>query len=546
MNDPSSPQPHIHLHDIQREERTFLMRTWCQQLLSIIEGGEPLDDLARSALLTARTYVNAPTADRIDALLGKHEPESNADAAQGDGLFSEDNPLFGVAADDPPDDLFGTEDRPSSPTAYGRATSQQSPKSPKYSSSLSEGDDIEELPIFTPSVKSPNEDTPGFIPTQGDRKESTIGKREKLQKGENTGVVSGEEAPGETDIWDVEEEEAEMTEVRPIDDDASLFLVDTPPGQSEQPLITENSSSDVESNALFPIEEELSLHDLEKQEAANATDRPKSEQRRPLYNSDPSANLQERRKREKERFSQQKKTSIEAEGKQITAANSSVDERLSLLTHIITLDHLEKSLGLKVIPEDRLRIEQQFMKKLHDPAICSLMDQAKERDISLVVVPRIQRAFFDDKLIQITGANLLRLYAQFFEDIQQVSLKMRAETHFLQETPQMGWGLTTAEVLTESHNTNYTQQETVLKLHAYSHKSNEMRVRRRTLIEALFDLLAVKIVTGKQLLHTTADLTGSKIGRVNLAVINYGESGIRISDINRQQAHPQLGVCPTW
>ena len=73
-----------------------------------------------------------------------------------------------------------------------------------------------------------------------------------------------------------------------------------------------------------------------------------------------------------------------------------------------------------------------------------------------------------------------------------------------------------------------------------------MRVRRRTLIEALFDLLAVKIVTGKQLLHTTADLTESKMGRINLAVINYGESGIRISDINRQQAHPQLGVCPTW
>ena len=228
------------------------------------------------------------------------------------------------------------------------------------------------------------------------------------------------------------------------------------------------------------------------------------------------------------------------------ATNSSVDERLSLLTHLITLDHLEKNLGLQIIPEDRLHIERQFIKKMYDPAICSLMDQAKERDISLVMVPRIQRAIFDGKLIQITGANLLNLYPHFFEDIQQIAIKMRAETHFLQETPQMGWGLTTAEVLIESHNTNYPQQEIVLKQHAHSHKSNEMRVRRRTLIEALFDLLAVKIVTGKQLLHTTADLTASKMGRINLAVINYGEGGIRISDINRQQAHPQLGVCPTW
>ncbi len=443
---------------------------------------------------------------------------------------------------------------PSSPTAYGRATSQQSPKSPKYSSSLSEGDAIEKLPIFTPSVKSPSEDTPGFTPTQVNRKESTISKREKLQKGENTGVVSGEETPGETDIWDVEEEEAKTTEIRSIDDDASLFLVDTPPGQSEQPLVTENLSSDIENNALFPIEEELSLHDLEKQETATATDGTKSEQRRPLCNSDPSANHQERRKRGKERFTQQKKerggqqkdSFTEAEGGQIMATNSSVDERLSLLTHLITLDHLEKNLGLQIIPEDRLHIEQQFVDKLHDPAICSLMDQAKERDISLVMVPRIQRAIFDGRLLQITGANLLHLYAHFFEDIQQIAIKMRAETHFLQETPQMGWGLTTAEVLLESRNTNYPQQEIVLKQHASSRKSNEMRVRRRTLIEALFDILTVKIVTGKQLLHTTADLTGSKMGRINLAVINYGESGIRISDINRQQAHPQLGVCPTW
>tara|TARA_B100000575_G_scaffold137347_1_gene109567 strand:- start:35 stop:559 length:525 start_codon:yes stop_codon:yes gene_type:complete len=174
------------------------------------------------------------------------------------------------------------------------------------------------------------------------------------------------------------------------------------------------------------------------------------------------------------------------------------------------------------------------------------MNQAKEKGFSLVMVPRIQRAFFDGKLLHITGTNLLRLYPQFFENIEQIALKMRAETHFLQETPQMGWGLTTAEVLTESHNTNYFQQKQVLKQHAQSHKLNEMRVRRRTLIEALFDLLAVKIVTGKQLLYTTADLTESKMGRINMAVINYSESGIRIGDINSQQTHPQLGVCPTW
>ena len=507
MNDASSPQPHIRLHDIQRKEKKFLMRVWCQQLLTLLEGSDPLDDLARRALLIARAHVDAPIADRIDALLEEHEPISSEDAAQEDDLFSEDNSLFEVATDDPSDKLFGTEVPAPSLTSSGRALSRQSPKSPKSCSSFPERDTMKEIPEFTPSVETPKEETPRFIPEQGDRKEKTIDEKEKQQEKKKTGGISG----NDMDLWIVEKEEdgirEETTETLSADDKDLLSPVDTPPLQT---INTENSSSDLEHDALFPVEQQLSLQYFEEQEE------------------------------------QKKEDPAEAKSEQETVVNSLDEKRLSLLPHLIRLDHLEKNLGLQIIPEDRLRLEQQLIKKLRDPAICYLMDRAKENGLSLVMVPRIQRAIFDGKLLQISGTNLLRLYPRFFENIQQIALRMRAEMHFIQETPQMGWGLTTAEVLTESYNTNYLQQEQLLKQHAQSHKSNEMRVRRRTLIEALFDLLAVKIVTGKQLLHTTADLTESKMGRINLAVINYGESGIRISDINSQQTHPQLGVCPNW
>ena len=511
MNDASSPQPHIRLHDIQREEKKFLMRVWCQQLLTLLEGSESLDNLAKRALLTARAHVDAPMADRIDALLVDHEPISDEDAAQEDILFSGDSSLFGVATDDLSDNLFETESPAPSPTFSGRVLSQQSPKSPKSCSSFSEENSTEEIPGFTPSVESPKEETPRSIQTQGDRKEKTIDEGEKQQKKKKTSGTSSGEPPGKTDLWVFEEEEDDSgektTEALSAGDENLLSPVDTPPLQT---LNTENSSSDLENDALFPVEQELSLQYLEEQEG------------------------------------RQKEAPAEAKSEQETTVNSLDEKRLSLLPHLIRLDQLEKHLGLQIIPEDRLLLEQQLIKKMRDPAICHLMNHAKEKSFSLVMVPRIQRAFFDGKILHITGTNLLRLYPKFFENIQQTALKMSAETHFLQETPQMGWGLTTAEVLTESHNTNYFQQEQVLKRHAQSHKSNEMRVRRRTLIEALFDLLAVKIVTGKQLLYTTVDLTESKMGRVNMAVINYGESGIRIGDINSQQTHPQLGVCPTW
>ena len=90
------------------------------------------------------------------------------------------------------------------------------------------------------------------------------------------------------------------------------------------------------------------------------------------------------------------------------------------------------------------------------------------------------------------------------------------------------------------------QQKQVLKQHAERYQSNELRVRRRNLIETIYDLIIIKLVHDQNLLSETVDLTESKIGRQNLAFINFGEDGIRISDIARQQTHAQLGVCPSW
>ncbi|MGB0604449.1 MAG: hypothetical protein ACPGRY_05820 [Candidatus Latescibacterota bacterium] len=522
MNDDASPHSKKRLHDIQREEKQFLMQAWCGQLLPPFEDGEPLSDLARRALLTARPYVEVSMANRIDALLGQNESESGVDLAQEDDAPFGEEALFSEG--DTSDDLFGTEDEYPSTTSSRSSLSQRSLEPSESRPHRPEDPIPEETPGFTPSVGHHREETPGFVPTKGERKESAIGKREKSKQDRNDG-----ESPDKTDdLWPVEEDEY---------------------------------GSEEDGDSLFPVEDETDQEGKNPKEEATAKDGPEETRRNSPSAADRTINLkererriEERKKRARERFSQRKQGRkdqqdepiAEDESEEQTKAVPSAEDRLNSLTHLITLDHLENNLGLQIIPEDRLSIERQLAKKLRDPVVGSLLDQAEEQGLSLVMVPRIQRAILDGKLLKITSANLLRMYPQFFEDVQQVALKMRAENYFLQETPQMGWGLTTAEVLTASHNTNYIQQKQVLKQHAQSHKSNEIRVRRRTLIEALFDLLAVKVVTGEKLLNSTADLTESKVGRANMAVINYGESGIRISDINRQQAHPQLGVCPTW
>lgn len=550
MNDDTSPNSKKRLHDIQREEKQFLMQAWCGQLLPPFEDGEPLSELAKHALLTARRYVEVSMANRIDTLLEQNESESGVVLAQEGDAPSGEEDLFSEG--DTSDDLFGTEDEYSS-TASSRSSLSQRSHEPLESGPHRPEDPIpEETPGFTPAVGHHREETPGFVPIEGERKESAIRKRKTAEQDRNEG-----ESPNETDdLWPVEADEYGSEE-----DGDSLFPVDASTTENEHPLPQESSSSEAINDALFPVEDETARKGENSKEEATATDGPEETRQNSPSTADRSTNIEERKrrieerkKRARKRFSQRKQgqkdqqdePTAEDGSEEQTAAGPSAEDRLNSLTHLITLDHLENNIGLQIIPEDRLRIERQLAKKLRDPVVGSLLDQAEEQGLSLVMVPRIQRAILDGKLLKITSANLLRMYPQFFEDVQQVALKMRAESYFLQETPQIGWGLTTAEVLKASHNTNYIQQKQVLKQHAQSHKSNEIRVRRRTLIEALFDLLAVKVVTGEKLLNSTADLTESKVGRANMAVINYGESGIRISDINRQQAHPQLGVCPTW
>ena len=141
---------------------------------------------------------------------------------------------------------------------------------------------------------------------------------------------------------------------------------------------------------------------------------------------------------------------------------------------------------------------------------------------------------------------MVRGYPQFFDNVQQVVLKLRTESFFLQESPELDWAIFTCEVLPSSRKKSYMQQKQALKEHAERYQSNELRVRRRNLIDTIYDLIIIKFVYDQNLLSETVDLTESKIGRHNLAVINFGENGIRISDIARQQIHALLGVCPSW
>ena len=161
------------------------------------------------------------------------------------------------------------------------------------------------------------------------------------------------------------------------------------------------------------------------------------------------------------------------------------------------------------------------------------------------LIPRLPRFIKDGQEVQINVVNLLRNFPQLFDNVPQV-IKYRAEPFFMQETPELDWAIVACEVLPDSCNRNYMQQRQVIKQYALDFHTTERRVQRRYLVEALYDLIMMREIVKENMLSETVDLTESKVGRQNFVCINFGENGIRIADVGRQQTNPKMGTCPSW
>ena len=219
---------------------------------------------------------------------------------------------------------------------------------------------------------------------------------------------------------------------------------------------------------------------------------------------------------------------------------------LESLTHHISLEDLEQYLGIAVVPDDRAKLERRWQTKVRDNSIRHLLTDAKSMRHPYALVPRLNRFFKGGKAVNTTVVELLRNFPQLFDNPATVINQYKAEALFARETPVLDWALVACEALPGTLNKSYGEQKTVIKQYAQEHQANEMRIRRRTLVKALYDLVVIHVITKENVLSSSVDLTESKVGRQNFACINFGEKGLRIGDVGRQDKNARMGMCPSW
>jgi hypothetical protein len=107
------------------------------------------------------------------------------------------------------------------------------------------------------------------------------------------------------------------------------------------------------------------------------------------------------------------------------------------------------------------------------------------------------------------------------------------------DTCAFGWALVRKEILPETRNLAYDEQDEVVT-------RNRVDVRRRTAVEAVYDTLLYFGAHHVRLLDKTWDWTQSRtVDGGYLNVGGFGPAGLQILSFSRAVRHGALGVCPT-
>ncbi len=585
-------------HTIQEEEKRFLMDRYVTLLLGHVEDDdeEELDDRTVESLLVSRPYVSEILANKIAEVLenaghevedieredadgdeavahaeangaengGENGRQGNGQARPGDGAEDFDTavededfaaPLDGEDVGPDADDsdtievesdavgLFDDEEEGESDGASASEEEEAEDEeggifdndiySGNEGDSGAEGAEGEEgAPGFEPTVGHEAEDTPGFEPTKGHEVEETPGF-------EPTVGHEAEDTPGFTPTkgHEVEETPGFAPTQGHETEDTPGFTPTEGHETEDTPGFTPTKGHEVKETPGFtPTEGEDNRKKKKDGPGFTADGEPEDKSvvgRRTGVDVPEKERLTRMRKKEQPQASEEEEEAYE-------------ELNFDLMTHQVSLEDLEQYLGMQILPNDREKLELSWQKKTRDPNIRTLVANEKAMEHPYALIPRLPRFFKGGAVVQANMLNLVRNYPQLFDDVGGLINKYRTEAFFVGETPDLDWSIVACEALPNSLNHNYMEQKTVVKQYAQQTQTNERRIQRRRLIEILYDAIVINVVTKEMILEKTVDVSDSNVGRQNFACVNYGDKGIRINDVGRQQRHQQMGMCPSW
>jgi hypothetical protein len=208
----------------------------------------------------------------------------------------------------------------------------------------------------------------------------------------------------------------------------------------------------------------------------------------------------------------------------------------------ISLDDLLLRLDLSIPEQDKTQLQNLLRNKLADRAISALKANPQfEKQFNLV--PRLTRYVYDGTLYACTIKNLVMTFIALFGNIRDL-VQFKDHRFFNAEVPEPGWALVPAEAPRETLGKTFMEQTQYLRYLAANAGIPSHLVRRRTLVEAVYDIIVGRIVLGSPFHKQTLDWTSSGTSKSDFACVYYAENGVRLRSLPRTTHNPALGVVP--
>ncbi len=220
------------------------------------------------------------------------------------------------------------------------------------------------------------------------------------------------------------------------------------------------------------------------------------------------------------------------------------ENEIDIFAHKISLEDVQAALDLSLQKDDLIQLQQRLRAKLSDKVVASLRN-SKLAEKQFTLIPRIPRFVHKGVNQPCTVLTLAKAFPALFGQIQELG-RYRGSAFMTSETPEPGWALISQESPRESIGKNFMEQNQYLRYLATSLGIPSHMIRRRTLVEAVYDLLVCRMALNVTPQRQTLDWTSTSPARNDYICVYYAEEGVRVRDLGRTTRHSSLGVCPNW
>jgi hypothetical protein len=142
----------------------------------------------------------------------------------------------------------------------------------------------------------------------------------------------------------------------------------------------------------------------------------------------------------------------------------------------------------------------------------------------------------------ITIENLRKKYGKLFYEQDWYDDEKFAN----KEGVELNWSIVKKEVLEESRDHDWGEQEKILKDWAKKHKVDYKFVKRRTPTEVVYDVLAYRDARKERILESDYDWTSVRSSDGNfVGVGGFVAKGLGVDSNDRGNRNSNLGVCPS-